>query len=115
LGKTFELKDPMMGLDTKFRIKELDMNLKPTWPSKFIEIVCEVDKNGMIEYETYDDETDQVIQNGDTIEQALYELEYDTSDLENFLEGEIVNVLEPITDEKYGVPIGIDIEYIDFN
>ena len=115
LGKTFELKDPMMGLDTKFRIKELDMNLKHTWPSKFIELVCEVDKNGMIDYETYVDETDQVVQNRDTIEQALYELEYEQDDLENFLKGEIVQVLEPITDEKYGVPIGIDIEYVDFN
>ena len=87
LGKTFELKDPNMGLDTKFRIKELDMNLKHTWPSKFIELVCEVDKNGIIEYETYDDESNQVIQNRDTIEQALYELEYEQDDLENFLKG----------------------------
>jgi len=115
LGKTFELKDPMMGLDTKFRVKEIDLNLRPTWPSKYIELVCEVDKNGMIDYETYDDETDQLTQNRDTIEQALYELEYEQEDLENFLKGEIVQVLEPITDEKYGVPIGIDIEYIDFN
>jgi hypothetical protein len=115
LGKTFELKNPMMGLDTKFRVKEIDLNLRPTWPSKYVELVCEVDKNGMIDYETYDDETDQVVQNRDTIGQALYELEYEQEELENFLKGEISQVLEPITDEKYGVPIGIDIEYIDFN
>ncbi len=115
LGKTFDLKDNIMGLDTKFRVKEIDLNLRPTWPSKYIELVCEVDKNGMIDYETYDDETDQLTQNRDTIEQALYELEYEQDDLENFLKGEIVQVLEPITDEKYGVPIGIDIEYVDFN
>jgi hypothetical protein len=35
--------------------------------------------------------------------------------LEDYLVGEVVQVLEPITDEKYGVPIGIDIEYVDFN
>ena len=115
LGKTFEVKNPMMGLDTKFRVKEIDLNLRPTWPSKYVELVCEVDKNGMIDYETYDDETDQVVQNRDTIGQALYELEYEQEELENFLKGEISQVLEPITDEKYGVPIGIDIEYIDFN
>ena len=115
LGKTFELKNPMMGLDIKFRVKEIDLNLRPTWPSKYVELVCEVDKNGMIDYETYDDETDQVVQNRDTIGQALYELEYEQEELENFLKGEISQVLEPITDEKYGVPIGIDIEYIDFN
>jgi hypothetical protein len=115
LGKTFELKNPMMGLDTKFRVKEIELNLRPTWPSKYVELVCEVDKNGMIDYETYDDETDQVVQNRDTIGQALYELEYEQEELENFLKGEISQVLEPITDEKYGVPIGIDIEYIDFN
>jgi hypothetical protein len=115
LGKTFELKDPMMGLDTKFRVKELDLNLKPTWPSKFIEIVCEVDKNGMIEYDNYDDENSEFVHNRDTIEQALYDLEYDTEPLEDYLVGEVVQVLEPITDEKYGVPIGIYIEYVDFN
>ena len=115
LGKTFILNDEAMGLKTKFRVKELEFNTYTSFPTKFINIVCEVDKNGMIQYETYDDENDQVIQNTETIEQAMYELEYDQEDLENYLKGEIYEVLEPVTDKKYGVPVNIEIELVDFN
>ena len=115
LGKTFELKTPKPGLDTKFRIKEVNLEQREQWPTQIIEVICEVDKNGMIDYETYVDESDQVFLKRDTIEQALYELEYEQEDLEDYLRGEIYNILEPLTDEKYGVPIHIDIEYTDFN
>ena len=115
LGKTFILNDEAMGLKTKFRVEELEFNTYTSFPTKFINIVCEVDKNGMIQYETYGDENDQVIQNTDTIEQAMYELEYDQEDLLNYLKGEIYEVLKPVTDKKYGVPVNIEIELVDFN
>lgn len=115
LGKTFNLNDEAMGLNTKFRVEELELDLKPTFPTKSIIVVCEVDKNGMIQYETYDEENEEAVQNIETIEQALYDLEYEQEDLENYLKGEIYEVLEPFTDKKYGVPITIDVVYTDFN
>lgn len=113
LGKTFILNDGAMGLKTQFRVKELEFSSNNSFPTKSINIVCEVDKNGMIQYETYDDENDELIQNTDTIEQAMYELEYDKEDLENYLKGEIYEILGPITDNKFGVAINIEIDFVD--
>ena len=115
LGKTFILNDEAMGLDTKFKVKEVEFESNDTWPTKFVYVVCEVDKDGMIQYEIYDDEHDEVVLKTDTIEQAMYELEYDKEDLVNYLKGEIYEILGPLTDEKYGVPIYTDIEFTNFN
>ena len=115
LGKTFILNDEAMGLDTKFKVKEVEIESNDTWPTKFVYVVCEVDKDGMINYEIYDDEENRVIEKRDTIEQALYDLEYEKEDLENYLKGEIYEILGPLTDKKYGVPIYTDIEFTDFN
>ena len=115
LGKTFILNDEAMGLDTKFKVKEVEFESNDTWPTKFVYVVCEVDKDGMINYEIYDDEHDEVVLKTDTIEQAMYELEYEQDDLVNYLKGEIYEILGPLTDEKYGVPIYTDIEFTNFN
>ena len=115
LGKTFILNDEAMGLDTKFKVKEVEFESNDTWPTKFVYVVCEVDKDGMINYEIYDDEHDEVVLKTDTIEQAMYELEYEQDDLVNYLKGEIYEILGPLTDKKYGVPIYTDIEFTDFN
>ena len=115
LGKTFILNDEAMGLDTKFKVKEVEFESNDTWPTKFVYVVCEVDKDGMIDYEIYDDEENRVIEKRDTIEQAIYDLEYEQEDLVNYLKGEIYEILGPLTDEKYGVPIYTDIEFTNFN
>ena len=115
LGKTFILNDEAMGLDTKFKVKEVEFESNDTWPTKFVYVVCEVDKDGIINYEIYDDEHDEVVLKTDTIEQAMYELEYEQDDLVNYLKGEIYEILGPLTDEKYGVPIYTDIEFTNFN
>lgn len=115
LGKTFILNDEAMGLDTKFKVKEVEFELNDTWPTKFVYVVCEVDKDGMIRYEIYDDEENRVIEKRDTIEQAIYDLEYEQDDLVNYLKGEIYEILGPLSDKKYGVPIYTDIEFTDFN
>ena len=113
LGKTFILNDEAMNLKTKFRVKEIELRLNDMFPTKNIEILCEVDKNGTIQYEAYDDEHDEIVLKTDTIEQAMYELEYEKEDLENYLKGEIYEVLEPLTDKKYGTPINIEIDLVD--
>ena len=114
IGKTFILSEPTPGIDTKFRVKEVNIEQQDQWPNQIINVICEVDKHGMIDYETYDDE-DGVILKRDTIDQGMYELEYEQEDLLNYLKGLISDVLEPIIHEKYGVPFNIDIEFVDFN
>ena len=112
LGKTFILNDEAMNLKTKFRVKEIELRLNDMFPTKYIDIVCEIDKNGTIQYEVYDDEHDEVVLKTDTIEQAMYELEYESEDLENYLKGEIYEVLGPLTEKKYGTPINIEIDLV---
>ena len=107
IGKTYILSEPTPGIETKFRIKGFN--------NETLEVFCEVDKNGMIDYEMYDDEEGQVFLKRDTIEQAMDDLEYEQEDLLNYLQGLIFDVLEPIINEKYGVPINIEIELENFN
>jgi hypothetical protein len=110
IGKTYILSEPTPGIETKFRIKEVNLEQQDQWPNQIIEVICEVDINGMIDYEMYDDEEGQVFLKRDTIEQAMYDLEYEQEDLLNYLRGLTYDVLEPIINEKYGSPFNIEIE-----
>jgi hypothetical protein len=102
-------------LDTKFRVRQINVEEEDHWPLKTLNIICEVDRNGMMEYEDYDEENAEYYIKRDTIQQALYDLEYDDQGLKDYIKGLIYDVLEPITDEKYGIPINIEIELVDFN
>lgn len=115
INKTFIITDNVPLLDTKFRVKQINVEEEDYWPLKTLNIICEVDKNGIMEYEDYDEENNEYYVKRDTIEQALYDLEYDDQGLKDYIKGLIFDVLEPITEEKYGVPVNIEIELIDFN
>ena len=115
INKTFIITDNVPLLDTKFRVKQINVEEEDYWPLKTLNIICEVDKNGIMEYEDYDEENNEYYVKRDTIEQALYDLEYDDQGLKDYIKGLIFDVLEPITEEKYGVPVNIEIELVDFN
>lgn len=115
INKTFIITDNVPLLDTKFRVRQINVEEEDHWPLKTLNIICEVDKNGIMEYEDYDEENNEYYVKRDTIEQALYDLEYDDQGLKDYIKGLIYDVLEPITDEKYGIPINIEIELVDFN
>jgi hypothetical protein len=115
INKTFRITDDAPLLDTKFRVRQIIVEEEDHWPLKTINIICEVDKNGIMEYEDYDEENAEYYIKRDTIEQALYDLEYDDQGLKDYIKGLIFDVLEPITEEKYGVPVNIEIELVDFN
>ena len=115
INKTFIITDNVPLLDTKFRVRQINVEEEDHWPLKTLNIICEVDKNGIMEYEDYDEENNEYYVKRDTIEQALYDLEYDDQGLNDYIKGLIFDVLEPITEEKYGVPVNIEIELIDFN
>lgn len=115
INKTYRITDNTPLLDSKFLVKQINVEEEDHWPLKTLNIVCEVDKNGILEYEDYDEENNEYYVKRDTIEQALYDLEYDDQGLKDYIKGLIYDVLEPITDEKYGVPVNIEIELVDFN
>ena len=115
INKTFRISDDAPLLDTKVRVRQLIVEEKDNWPLKTLDVICEVDKNGIMEYEYYDEDNNQYFIKRDTIEQALFDLEYDDEGLKEYIKGLIYEVLEPITDEKYGVPINVEIELVDFN
>lgn len=115
INKTFKITDYNPFLDVKVRVKQIMVEEENYWPLKSLQIICEVDKNGILEYEDYDEENDEYYPKRDTIEQALYDLEYDDQGLKDYIKGLIYDVLEPITDEKYGVPIDIKIELVELN
>jgi hypothetical protein len=115
INKTFIITDNVPLLDTKFRVRQINVEEEDHWPLKTLNIICEVDRNGMMEYEDYDEENAEYYIKRDTIQQALYDLEYDDQGLKDYIKGLIYDVLEPITDEKYGIPINIEIELVDFN
>ena len=115
INKTLKITDNVPLLDTKFRVKQINVEEEDHWPLKTLNIICEVDKNGIMEYEDYDEENAEYYIKRDTIEQALYDLEYDDQGLKDYIKGLIFDVLEPITEEKYGVPVNIEIELVDFN
>ena len=115
INKTFIITDNVPLLDTKFRVRQINVEEEDHWPLKTLNIICEVDRNGMMEYEDYDEENAEYYIKRDTIQQALYDLEYDDQGLKDYIKVLIYDVLEPITDEKYGIPINIEIELVDFN
>ena len=115
INKTFRISDDAPFLDSKVRVRQINVEEEDHWPLKTLNVICEVDKNGILEYEDYDEENNEYFIKRDTIEQAVYDLEYDNLGLKEYIEGLIYDVLEPITDEKYGVPVNIEIELVDFN
>ena len=115
INKTFIITDNVPLLDTKFRVRQIIVEEEDHWPLKTLNIICEVDRNGMMEYEDYDEENAEYYIKRDTIQQALYDLQYDDQGLKDYIKGLIFDVLEPITEEKYGVPVNIEIELVDFN
>ena len=115
INKTFRITDDAPFLDSKVRVRQLIVEEEDNWPLKTLNVICEVDKNGILEYEDYDEENNEYFIKRDTIEQAVYDLEYDNLGLKEYIEGLIYDVLEPITNEKYGVPVNIEIELVDFN
>ena len=109
INKTLRITDNAPLLDTKFRVRQINVEEEDHWPLKTLNIVCEVDKNGILEYEDYDEDNNEYYVKRDTIEQALYDLEYDDQGLKDYIKGLIFELLEPITEEIYGVPVNIEI------
>jgi len=116
LGKTFRVFVPEIDLDTRFRIVDIENTSMDGYKYNVADLLCDVDNQGTISFNMYDDETDEEIMVTDTIEQAYYEAmsSYETGDLTGALNYHIFNYLTKKL-EKYGIPIDVELELKTFD
>jgi hypothetical protein len=113
LNKRFDINEPDGSFSTQIEIIDV-------FPSETLldaaYIYCNVDKNGRVDYGIYNDETDEF----DMLNVPIYDAysesfsNFESSDFEGMVLGYVyVYMVKKL--EKYGIPIDVDVEIVDFN
>lgn len=99
------------NLKMTFKVNDIISYNSDDFKAGEVEVKCQI-LNGTVDGTIYNQEEDQMetIPNM-TIRDQLAELEYDSTDFIDFLNGEIINFLEKKL-EKYGIPFYLDIDLI---
>ena len=108
--KIFDLKSNWGNLNT--RIEVIDVTQFGRLGEDFgVDIFVNVDPNGTMDFQMYEEGTDNEIQVNDTIEAAYFEAQsnYEGSDLLGYLRGEVYDLFYKKL-EKYGIPIDVDVD-----
>jgi len=116
LNKTFDLVVSEIGLNTKVKVVELDAtNGALHYFNEMVDIFCNVDNQGVIDFYMLDDETDEERMVNDTIDAAYMEAlsAYETGDLTGAINYHVYEFFYKKL-EKYGIPIDTEIELVDF-
>ena len=112
--KIFDLTSDWGNLDT--RIEVIDVTQFGRLGEDFgVDIFVNVDPNGTMDFQMYEEGTDNEIQVNDTIEAAYFEAQsnYESSDLLGYLRGEVYDLFYKKL-EKYGIPIDVDVDLKEF-
>jgi hypothetical protein len=112
--KIFGLTSDWGNLDT--RIEVIDVSQFGRLGENFgVDIFVNVDPNGTMDFQMYEEGTDNEIQVNDTIEAAYFEAQsnYESSDLLGYLRGEVYDLFYKKL-EKYGIPIDVDVDLKQF-
>lgn len=112
--KIFDLTSDWGNLDT--RIEVIDVTQFGRLGEDFgVDIFVNVDPNGTMDFQMYEEGTDNEIQVNDTIEAAYFEAQsnYEGSDLLGYLRGEVYDLFYKKLD-KYGIPIDVDVDLKEF-
>ena len=112
--KIFDLTSDWGNLDT--RIEVIDVSQFGRLGEDFgVDIFVNVDPNGTMDFQMYEEGTDNEIQVNDTIEAAYFEAQsnYESSDLLGYLRGEVYSLFYEKL-EKYGIPIDVDVDLKEF-
>jgi len=112
--KIFDLTSDWGNLDT--RIEVIDVTQFGRLGEDFgVDIFVNVDPNGTMDFQMYEEGTDNEIQVNDTIEAAYFEAQsnYESSDLLGYLRGEVYDLFYKKLD-KYGIPIDVDVDLKEF-
>jgi hypothetical protein len=108
--KIFDLTSDWGNLDT--RIKVIDVGQFGRLGENFgVDIFVYVDDQGTVNFNMYEEGTDNEIEVNDTIEAAYFEAQsnYDSADLLGYLRGEVYDLFYKKL-EKYGIPIDVDVD-----
>ena len=112
--KIFDLTSDWGNLDT--RVQVIDVSQFGRLGEDFgVDIFVNVDPNGTMDFQMYEEGTDNEIQVNDTIEAAYFEAQsnYESSDLLGYLRGEVYSLFYEKL-EKYGIPIDVDVDLKEF-
>jgi len=112
--KIFDLTSDWGNLDT--RIEVIDVSQFGRLGENFgVDIFVNVDDQGTMDFQMYEEGTDNEIQVNDTIEAAYFEAQsnYEGSDLLGYLRGEVYDLFYKKL-EKYGIPIDVDVDLKEF-
>jgi len=112
--KIFDLTSDWGNLDT--RVEVIEVSQFGRLGEDFgVDIFVNVDPNGTMDFQMYEEGTDNEIQVNDTIEAAYFEAQsnYESSDLLGYLRGEVYDLFYKKL-EKYGIPIDVDVDLKEF-
>jgi len=112
--KIFDLTSDWGNLDT--RIEVIDVTQFGRLGEDFgVDIFVNVDDQGTMDFQMYEEGTDNEIQVNDTIEAAYFEAQsnYEGSDILGYLRGEVYDLFYKKL-EKYGIPIDVDVDLKEF-
>jgi hypothetical protein len=113
-GEIYNLKSDWGNLDT--RIEVIEVNQFGKLGEDFgVDIFVYIDPNGTMDFNVFEEGTDNVIEVNDTIEAAYLESQgnYETGDLLAYLRSEVYDFFYKKL-EKYGIPIDVDLDLKEF-
>jgi hypothetical protein len=113
-GKIYDLKSSWGNLDTIVKVIEVSQ-FGRLGEDFGVDIFVNVDDQGTMDFQMYEEGTDNEIQVNDTIEAAYFEAQsnYEGSDLLGYLRGEVYDLFYNKL-EKYGIPIDVDLDLKEF-
>jgi hypothetical protein len=113
-GKIYDLKSSWGNLDTIVKVIEVSQ-FGRLGEDFGVDIFVNVDDQGTMDFQMYEEGTDNEIQVNDTIEAAYFEAQsnYESSDLLGYLRGEVYDLFYKKLD-KYGIPIDVDVDLKEF-
>jgi hypothetical protein len=112
--KIFDLTSDWGNLDT--RVQVIDVSQFGRLGEDYgVDIFVNIDEQGTMDFQMFEEGTDNEIQVNDTIEAAYFEAQsnYESSDLLGYLRGEVYSLFYEKL-EKYGIPIDVDVDLKEF-
>jgi len=112
--KIFDLTSDWGNLDTRVQVIEVSQ-FGRLGEDYGVDIFVNIDEQGTMDFQMFEEGTDNEIQVNDTIEAAYFEAQsnYESSDLLGFLRGEVYSLFYEKL-EKYGIPIDVDLDLKEF-
>jgi len=109
-GEIYDLKSSWGNLNTRIEVVEVS-EFGRLGEDFGVDIFVNVDDQGTMDFNMYEEETDREIEVNDTIEAAYFEAQsnYETADLIGYLRSEVYDFFYKKL-EKYGIPIDVDVD-----